>query len=68
MVVLRGDGKKLRANLADHGKLKGGGGAVGIWACSSTANGRDRKSVWIIGVLVWRQVTPRWVNDLVWQL
>ena len=34
-----------------HGKLKGGGGAVGRWACSRTATGRERKSGWVIGML-----------------
>ena len=49
------------------GKLKGGGGAVGRWECSRTTTGRERKSGWEIGMLGWRQVTPRRANDLVWQ-
>ena len=36
-----------------HGKLKGGGGAVGRRACSMTATGRERKSGWLIGMLGW---------------
>ena len=51
-----------------HGELKGGGGAVWIWACSSTATVREMKSGWLIGMLGRRLATPRWVNDLVWQL
>ena len=34
-----------------RGKLKGGGGAVGRWACSRTATGRERKFGWVIGIL-----------------
>ena len=40
---------------------------MGIWECSRTATGRERKSGWVIGVLVQRQATPRWLNDLVWK-
>ena len=49
----------------NHGKLKGGGGAVGRWACSITATGRERKSGWVIGMLGRRRVMPRWANNLV---
>ena len=48
-----------------HGKLKEGGGEVGRWACSRTATGRERKSVWVIGMLGRRRETPRWANELV---
>ena len=50
-----------------RGKLKGVGGAVGRWACSRTATGRERKSGLVIGMLGQRRATPRWVNDLMWQ-
>ena len=46
-------------------KLKGGGGAVGIWACSRTTTGTESKSGWLIVMLGRRRATPRWVNDLV---
>ena len=50
-----------------RGKLKGGGGAVGGWACSRTTTGRERKSGWVIGMLVQIRAMPRWENYLVWQ-
>ena len=50
-----------------HGKLKLGGGALGIWACSRTATGSDRNSWLVIGMLGRRRGTPKWTNDLVWQ-
>ena len=59
--------KKCGTPWKTHGKLKGGGVAVGIWACSRTATGRERKYGWVIGMMGRRQATPRWANDLVWQ-
>ena len=50
-----------------RGEIKGGGGAVGRWACSRTVIVRERKYGWVIGMLGRRRATPRWVNDLVWQ-
>ena len=49
-----------------YGKINGGGGAVGRWAYSRTATGRERNYGWVIGMLEQRRVTTRWVNDLVW--
>ena len=51
-----------------HGNLKGGGVLMGRWACSRTATGRESKFGWVIGILGRRRATPRWENDLVWQL
>ena len=50
-----------------RGKIKRGGEAAGIWACRSTATGRERKSRRVIGMLERRRSMPRWANDLVWQ-
>ena len=33
------------------GKLKGGGGSVGIWACSRTATEREIHSRWVVCML-----------------
>ena len=49
------------------GELKGGGVAVGRWACSRTATGRDIKSGLVIDILGRRLATPRWADDFVWQ-
>ena len=43
-----------------RGKLKGGGGAVGIWACSRTETRRDRKYGWVIAMMGRRQEIPMW--------
>ena len=51
-----------------RGKLKGGGGPMGIWECSRNATGRERNSGWAIGMLGRRRATPRWENDLMRQL
>ena len=59
--------KNFRPPWNTHGKLKGGGGAVGRWACIRTTNGRESKSEWVIVMLGQRRATPRWANDLVWQ-
>ena len=48
-------------------KLKRGGLLVGVWECSRTATGRERKSGWVIGMLVRRPETPSWANNLVCQ-
>ena len=40
---------------------------MGKWACIRTANGRERNSGWVIGMLGQRRDTPRWADDLVWQ-
>ena len=67
VVAPRGDEKNFGQLWKTQRKLKGGGGAVGRWACIRTATGRERKSRWIIGMLGQRRETPRWVNDLVWK-
>ena len=68
VVASRGNGKYIFGPpWKTRGKLKLGGEAVGRWECSRTATGREKKSGWVIGILIWRQVTPRWTNDLVWQ-
>ena len=67
VVAPRGDRKKIGPPWKTRGKLKGGVGAVGRWACSRTITGRERKSGWVIGMMGRRQATPRWENDLVWQ-
>ena len=61
------DGKNFGPPCKTHGKLKGGGGAVGGWECSRIKTGRERKSGWLIGMLGRRRARPRWENDLVWQ-
>ena len=41
---------------------------MGRWERSRTATGRERKSRWVIGMLVQRRVMPRWGNDLMGKL
>ena len=67
MVAPRGNEKNFGPPWKTHGKLKGGGGAVGRWACSRTTTGQERNSGWVIGMLGRRRATPRWANELVWQ-
>ena len=69
----RGGAKRRRKNnfgtpWQTRRKLKGGGGALGRWACIRTAIGGEGNSGWVIGMLGWRRATPRWANDLAWQL
>ena len=67
MVAPRGYKKNSGPPWNNRGKLKGGGGAVGRWACSRTSTGRDRKYGWVTGMLGRRRAMPRWSNDIVWQ-
>ena len=57
--------KNFRPPWKTRGKLKGGGGAVGRYACSRIATVRERKSGWVIGMMGRRRATPRWVDNLV---
>ena len=69
MAAPRGDGKTTSGDLWKTSvNLKGGRGAVEIWACSRNATGRERKYVWVIGMLRRRQATTRGSEELVWQL
>ena len=68
MAAPRVDKKNFGTPWKTRGNLKGGGGAAGIWECSRTATGKERKSGWVIGMLGRRRATPRWANDLVWKL